>query len=334
MAPGTGALTENTLLCYIQQRFGKLQIEDLIKVIEKNVSSDKVQAAVSELELAGYTFEAEGPDSPARWVVGVVAEQMQVEEPADIPRFFAFDVDMIASLVKSESCLESEPAHDDIILHELQRLSKESAESRAILEHLSKQDKQKQVQIDHLKRLMETTPRKDGAIPSRPASASNAGDANDASGSVMRQPAYAQVAAHAHTSVDSVPAASDTEWTEVRRKRRPVFIGTAATSTEGSGELQGVERQVHMYIGRCNPGTTADCVKAYCSARQVTLVSCEKNVPIEAYSNYSLTSFHLVAQQADKDKLMQCEFWPTNVTFRGWRFGKSPNKTVPNGSFN
>jgi hypothetical protein len=149
----------------------------------------------------------------------------------------------------------------------------------------------------------------------------------------------AQIQDEGPVSEAEAGAQNPNPWHQQKKKKRPqVYSGTgpvaSGASASDSDVLRGVERQAHIWVGRCCLSTTEDTIKSYCSARDVTVESCVKNPKSKDFPDYELVSFHVAVAESSKEKVMKCDFWPAYVIFREWNFqSQSRPKTAPHGSF-
>jgi hypothetical protein len=332
----------NDLLCYIQQRADRVSSDEMVDAITSSVSDAKIQSAKQLLESQfGYTYEENEPLTIPAWIVGVAREIGQIED--SVPRFVASDMDMLAALLS----FEAKKLQDDrisMLIQEVQRISTENIATKASLDELMKLDRDKQQQIDRLRQSLNdhrasATLRTTQSTQSAPGNAGGNGSAEHA-GTSSRKESYSDVAARqvrqapappalAAGSASALPgsAAVASEWIDPsskKRKVRPPTFGGGNTSVDNNVQLQGVKRQAHIFVFRCNPGTTTDALSEFCVSKGVRVMNCER---VETDPN-KLATFHLVVDIDDGPTVLSDTFFPNYILCRRWILEKR-NRSFP-----
>jgi hypothetical protein len=333
----------NDLLCYIQQRSPRLSDDELAEAICSNVTEGKLQSAVQLLETQfSYKKDEEDPQSLPTWLVGVVKELTQVEEP--VPQFVASDLDMLAALLDFETKKVNEDRFT-VLMQEVQRLANENVATKASIMELAKLDQQKQQQIDSLRQSMDGRRYNMDATRSQnlPATGSTGGDMSRHSANApVRQESYSAVAARqlqqypgpSASAAGTLPASSGSAavgdgWINPNKKRPPRVYGGKSSSADDGCELHGVKRQAHIFVFRCSPSTSEEALSNFCTTKKVRVVSCDR---VETNPE-KLATFHLVVDFDDRDKVLNDDFFPNHIMCRRWRLEGRKRTLPPHGQF-
>ena len=114
---------------------------------------------------------------------------------------------------------------------------------------------------------------------------------------------------------------------EIFKKRRSVVRSRPQNKIFGTkvleGGLSGAQRELDVFVGRCQIGTTGDEILQYCSENGVEPVKCE-NVNTVSRNH---CSFKVTVSANDRNKLLNADFWPVGAMVKKFmNFNKKDSK--------
>ena len=84
--------------------------------------------------------------------------------------------------------------------------------------------------------------------------------------------------------------------------------------------IAGVERNLDLFIGGCNPATTEDNIKAHISSKGIQVVGC---VVLQSKVDW-YKPFKVTVKAAEREILLSPDLWPQGVFVRKFFNPRSP----------
>lgn len=119
----------------------------------------------------------------------------------------------------------------------------------------------------------------------------------------------------------------DGHWFVTKNNRKPKHVTRKVIAKGGSGAVAPRIKAVvtdkpkvwYTFIGRLDPATSADDVKAHLDDAGISVVSCSALPKTEQWHN-KYSAFRVVVAYEHKDQMFEDHLWPAGTDIRDWRF--------------